>query len=39
VEIRDVVQPQMDDVYAKIPSKLANDLLHSQLDILEKVDR
>jgi len=27
-----------DDVYAGIPSKLDDDLLQSQLDVLEKVD-
>ena len=29
---------QLDDVYAGIPSKLDDDLLNSQLDILEKVE-
>ena len=33
VEVRDTV-----DVYAGIPSKLDEDLLKSQLDVLEKVD-
>ena len=31
------VQPY-EDVYAGVPSKLDDDLLQSQLDILEKVD-
>ena len=38
VEIRNFDQPQSDDVYDGIPSKLDNDLLQSQIDILEKVD-
>ena len=33
VEVQD-----LEDVYAGIPSKLDDDLLQSQLDILEKVD-
>ena len=38
VEVHDPAQPQPDDVYAGIPSKLDDDLLQSQLDVLEKVD-
>jgi len=38
VEVRGAVQGQSDDVYAGIPSKLDDDLLQSQLDILEKAD-
>ena len=38
VEVRSFVDPQSDDVYAGLPSKLDDDLLQSQLDILEKVD-
>ena len=44
VEVRSFVPPQTGsaqaepDVYAGIPSKLDDDLLQSQLDILEKVD-
>jgi hypothetical protein len=38
VEVRDPVQTQPADVYAGIPSKLDDDLLQSQLDVLEKVD-
>ena len=38
VEVRGAVQGQADDVYAGIPSKLDDDLLQSQLDILEKAD-
>jgi len=43
VEVRSFVPPetystQTDDIYAGIPSKLDDDLLQSQLDILEKVD-
>ena len=36
VEVRDMAGP--DDVYAGIPSKLDDDLLQSQLDVLEKAD-
>ena len=38
VEVCDPVQSQADDVYAGIPSKIDDDLLQSQLDVLEKVD-
>jgi hypothetical protein len=38
VEVRGLVQPQQDDVYAGIPSKLDDDLLQSQLNVLEKVE-
>ena len=38
VEVRGTVQGQADDVYAGIPSKLDDDLLQSQLDVLEKAD-
>jgi hypothetical protein len=38
VEVRGPIQPQPDDVYAGIPSKLDDDLLRSQLDVLDKVD-
>jgi len=36
VEVRGMSGP--DDVYAGIPSKLDDDLLQSQLDVLEKAD-
>ena len=32
------IRPQADDVYAGIPSKLDDDLLRSQLDVLEQAD-
>ena len=38
VEVRFPSEQPHDDVYAGIPSKLDDDLLQSQLDILEKVD-
>ena len=38
VEVCDQSQPQPNDVYAGIPSKLDDDLLQSQLDVLEKAD-
>jgi len=38
VEVRTLAQKPTDDVYAGIPSKLDEDLLQSQLDILEKAD-
>jgi hypothetical protein len=38
VEVRALAQNPQDDVYAKIPSKLDDDLLQSQLDVLEKAD-
>jgi hypothetical protein len=38
VEVRGAVAGQADDVYAGIPSKLDDDLLQSQLDVLEKAD-
>ncbi|MDR3020790.1 MAG: hypothetical protein LBU66_07805 [Treponema sp.] len=38
VEIRDLVQPPTDDVYAGIYSKLDEDILQSQLDVLAKVE-
>jgi hypothetical protein len=31
-------RPQADDVYAGIPSGLPDDLLRSQIDLLEKVE-
>ena len=36
VEVRGISRP--DDLYAGIPSKLDDDLLQSQLDVLEKAD-
>ena len=36
VEVRGMAES--DDVYSGIPSKLDDDLLQSQLDILEKAD-
>jgi len=36
VEVRGMADS--DDVYAGIPSKLDDDLLQSQLDVLEKAD-
>ncbi len=36
VEVRRIAGP--DDLYAGIPSKLDDDLLQSQLDVLEKAD-
>ena len=38
VEIRSTNVLSHDDVYAEIPSKLDDDLLQSQLDVLEKVE-
>jgi hypothetical protein len=38
VEVLGPLQPQPNDVYAGLPSKLDDELLQSQLDILEKVD-
>ena len=38
VEICHQGEQALDDVYAGIPSKLDDDLLQSQLDVLEKVD-
>ena len=38
VEVSNFVQSKPDDVYAGIPSKIDEDLLQSQLNILEKVD-
>jgi len=38
VEVRPLAQNPVDDVYAKIPSKLDEDLLQSQIDVLEKAD-
>ena len=38
VEIRSTGEHSRDDVYAGIPSKLDDDLLQSQLDLLEKVE-
>jgi len=38
VEIRATNEQLHNDVYAGIPSKLDDDLLKSQLDVLEKVD-
>jgi hypothetical protein len=38
VEVRSVAKVPPDDAYAGIPSKLDDDLLQSQLDVLEKAD-
>ena len=38
VEIRSTGDQSCNDVYAGIPSKLDDDLLQSQLDVLEKVE-
>jgi hypothetical protein len=38
VEVRGPAQVQPDDVYAGIPSKLDEDLLQSQLNVLEEVE-
>jgi hypothetical protein len=38
IENMRLVQPQPDDVYAGLPSKLDDDLLRSQLDVIEKTD-
>lgn len=38
VEVREPVQPLSDDVYEGIPSKLDEDILQSQLDVLAKVE-
>jgi len=38
VEVREPVQAPSDDVYAGIPSKLDDDILQSQLDVLAKVE-
>ena len=38
VEVRHFIKAEPIDVYAGIPSKIDEDLLQSQLDILEKVD-
>ena len=38
VDIREPVQQSSDDVYAGIPSKLDEDVLQSQLDVLAKVE-
>jgi hypothetical protein len=38
VEVRALAQNPPDDVYAGIPSKLDDDLLQSQIDVLEKAD-
>ena len=38
VEIRATGEQHRDDVYAGISSKMDEDLLKSQLDVLEKVD-
>ncbi len=38
VEVRGTAGQQPDDVYNGIPSKLDDDLLDSQLSILEKID-
>jgi hypothetical protein len=38
VEVRGTDQPLLDDVYAGISSKIDDDLLESQFDILEKAD-
>jgi hypothetical protein len=38
VEVRALAQNPQNDVYSGIPSKLDDDLLQSQLDVLEKAD-
>jgi hypothetical protein len=38
VEIRGMAQTPHDDSYAGIPSKLDDDLLQSQLEVLEKAE-
>ena len=38
VEVREPVQATSDDVYAGISSKLDDDILQSQLDVLAKVE-
>jgi hypothetical protein len=38
VEVRGVAQSPSDDLYAGIPSRLDDDLLQSQIDVLEKAD-
>ena len=38
VEVREPVQAPTDDVYAGINSKLDEDILQSQLDVLAKVE-
>ena len=38
VEVREPEQPPSDDVYAGIPSKLDEDILQSQLDVLARVE-
>jgi hypothetical protein len=38
VEVRGTVPAQTGDIYAGLPSKLDDDLLQSQIDVLEKVD-
>ena len=38
VEIREPVQSPPDDVYAGVSSKLDEDILKSQLDVLAKVE-
>ena len=38
VEVREPVQAPSDDVYAGISSKLDEDILQSQLDVLAKVE-
>jgi len=38
VEVRGPANVQPDDVYAGIPSKLDDDLLQSQLNLLEEVE-
>ena len=38
VEIREPVQSPSDDVYAGISSKLDEDILQSQIDVLAKVE-
>ena len=38
VEVREPVQSPTDDVYAGISSKLDDDILQSQLDVLAKVE-
>jgi len=38
IQFPDKKESQLQDIYAGIPSKLDDDLLQSQLNVLEKVD-
>ncbi|MCL2067019.1 MAG: hypothetical protein FWG99_06105 [Treponema sp.] len=38
VEVREPLQPPPDDMYAGIPSRLDDDILQSQFDVLAKVE-